>query len=265
MSKLKKIFSKLGKHHLSREETMDNEATMKLQDIGIKGKVFCLSMQRSGTSSVGDFLEQWGLKRAGHQLSRKQQWSRHWYNGNYEAIFSDPVFQQHEVFEDDPFWFPDFYKFIHHRVPDSRFILLYRDSDAWFKSMIRHSNGFSLGQTDIHAKIYRREDELIWLEKNIPGFKGTIPKSMTLFDKASHYKSTYERHIVEIEKFFHANQGSALFMSELSDVTIWSRLKEWLVLPEKDGVSMNVHSHKARSEFTNANLLQTIKQVAGQP
>src|SRR5690606_2848166 len=66
---------------------LGKEETMNLADIGIKGKVFCLSMQRSGTSSVGDFFEQWGLTRMGHQLSRKNQWSRHWYNGNYEAIF----------------------------------------------------------------------------------------------------------------------------------------------------------------------------------
>lgn len=233
---------------------MNNKAIV-LEDIGIKGKIFCISMQRSGTSSVGDFLEQWGLKRIGHQLSRKQGWSNYWYNGNYEAIFSDPTFQQYEVFEDDPFWCPDFYKYVYHRVPDSRFILLYRDSDAWFKSMIRHSKGFSIGQTNMHAKIYRREDDLMWLENNIPGFKGTMPQAMTLFDKASHYKSTYERHTHEVKKFFHATQSNALFMSELSDITTWSRLKEWLVLPEKDGVSMNVHTHKAQGEFNKKSLL----------
>ena len=231
--------------------------TLRLADIGIKGKIFCLSMQRSGTSSVGDFLQQWGLKRAGHQLSRKQQWSINWYNGNFESIFSDPEFQQHEIFEDDPFWCPEFYKYVYHRVPGSKFVLLCRDPDAWFKSMIRHSYGFTLGHTEMHAKIYRREDELAWLENNIPGFRAASPKAMVLYDKAAHYKATYVRHIAEVKKFFLANDKDALFVADLTDATTWPRLKEWLALPEKKEVSLSVHAHKARGEFTRADLLRT--------
>jgi hypothetical protein len=253
MEKLAKIFSKLSKGG----KVMGKDATMNLADIGIKGKVFCLSMQRSGTSSVGDFLQQWGLKRAGHPLSSQQQWSRHWYDGNYERIFSDPVYEQHEVYEDDPFWFPDFYKYVYHRVPDSRFVLLYRDSDSWFKSMVRHSHGFSIGRTDIHAKIYRREDELRWLEKNIPDFKGSAPKAMVLYDKAPHYKAIYERHIAEIADFFRGPRANSLFMSKLSEPDTWPKMKEWLGLPEKEGVKMSSHAHKAKTEFTKANLLKT--------
>ncbi len=229
---------------------------MQLADIGIKGKIFCLSMQRSGTSSVGDFLSQWGLKRAGHPLSNKQNWTRHWFNGNFEAIFNDPNFTEHEIFEDDPFWCPEFYKVVFHRIPDSKFILLTRDSDSWFKSMIRHSFGYTLGQTNIHAKIYRREDDLAWLEKNIPDYRVGEAQAMTLFDKAAHYKAAYERHILEVKKFFAENNRDALFVSELSDKTTWHRLKEWLKMPEIQGVSMFVHTHKARGEFTKAQLLK---------
>lgn len=257
MSKLTKVFSKLGIGGKAGDQVMSKDATMTLADIGIQGKVFCLSMQRSGTSSVGDFLEQWGLKRMGHQLSRRNQWSRHWYNGDYEGIFSSETFREHEVYEDDPFWFPDFYKYVYHRVPDSRFILLYRDADSWFKSMVRHSNGFSIGYTDIHAKIYRREDELRWLEKNIPDFKGSTPRAMVLYDKAAHYKAAYERHIAEVESFFAGPRAKALFMSKLTDPETWPGMKAWLGLPEKEGVRMNVHTHRAKAEFTRANLLKT--------
>lgn len=229
---------------------------MTLADLGIEGKIFCLSMQRSGTSSVGDFLEQWGLKRMGHQLSRANDWSRHWYNGNYEAIFSSELFREHEVYEDDPFWFPDFFKCVYHRVPDSRFILLYRDSDSWFKSMVRHSYGFTLGQTEIHAKIYRREEELQWLARNIPDFKARMPKLMVLYDKAAHYKAAYERHIAEIEAFFVGPRASSVYMAKLGDPDAWPGMKEWLGLPDKEGVKMEVHTHKAKFEFTRAHLLK---------
>jgi len=243
---------------LEKEKKINTEA-LRLQDIGVTGKIFCLSMQRSGTSSVGDFLEQWGFKRAGHPMSRSQGWTRNWFNGDFEAIFNDPVFQEHEVFEDDPFWCPEFYKVIYHRVPGSRFVLLTRDADAWFKSMVRHSNGFSMGQTDIHAKIYRREDELLWLEKNIPGFRGEVPRVMTLYDKSGLYKAVYERHNTEVQRFFAGGRSGALFCSSLTDKTTWPGLKEWLRLPDKSGVRLDVHTHKARGEFTHVNLLQTAK------
>lgn len=260
MGGLNRLISKLSGGGKVGKKMMSKDETLKLADIGVTGKIFCLSMQRSGTSSVGDFLEQWGLKRSGHQLSRQLNWSRHWYDGNFEAIFSDPSFQAHEVYEDDPFWMPDFYKYVYHRVPDSRFILLYRDSDSWFKSMVRHSNGFSIGRADIHAKVYRREDELRWLEKNIPGFDGSAPKAMVLYDKATQYKAAYERHLAEVEQFFSGPRAKYLFMAKLTEPETLSKMKEWLALPEKEGVRMNVHAHKAKTEFTRANLLRNAAE-----
>lgn len=235
---------------------MSDGATVKSAGIGIKGKIFCLSMQRSGTSSVGDFLAQWEYKRAGHPLSRSKNWTRHWLNGNYDAIFADPSFSDHDVFEDDPWWCPDFFKYVFHKVPDSRFILLTRDSDAWFKSMISHSKGYSLGLTDIHAKIYRREDDLLWLQKNIKNFNAAAPQAMTLFDKASHNKSVYERHTNEVQAFFDKFAPNALFTGQLNNPNIWGEIAAWLQLPESDGIKMNIHVHKTRREFTKDDLLR---------
>lgn len=263
METIKRMMAKLAGGVNTNSATVDKEETMKLAEIGIKGKVFCLSMQRSGTTSVGDFLEQWGLKRMGHQQSWRNQWSRLWLNGDYEGILSSELFKENEIYEDDPFWFPDFYKYLYHRVPDSRFILLYRDSDSWFKSMIRHTNGFNLGRADIHAKVYRREDDLRWLEDNIPEFNASAPKSLVLYDKAAHYKAHYERHNIEVKKFFSGTREHALFMAKLSDPETWSKMKEWLGLPEKEGVRMLPHAHKARSEFTRANLLQMKPKKPG--
>jgi hypothetical protein len=262
MESLGSIARKLGVL-APRRRKMEKDESMELADLGVKGKVFCLSMQRSGTSSVGDFLEQWGLKRIGHQLSRENGWSRHWFNGNFEGIFSSKTFEEHEVYEDDPFWFPDFYKFIYHRVPDSRFILLYRDSDSWFKSMVRHSNGYTLGQTDIHAKIYRREDDLRWLEGNIAEFAGGAPRAMVLYDKAAEYKAIYERHIAEVHAFFAGPRAASLYTAKLGAPDVWPGIKQWLGLPEKEGVLMDVHTHKAKWEFTRSHLLKTKNETGG--
>lgn len=80
---------------------------------------------------------------------------------------------------------------------------------------------------------------------------------MVLCDKAVHYKATYVRHIAEVKKFFFANDKDALFVADLTDATIWPRLKEWLALPEKKEVSLSVHAHKARGQFTRVDLLRT--------
>ena len=84
-----------------------------LKEVGIEGKVFCVSMQRSGTSSVGDFLEQFGLIRIGSPASNKKRWPNYWLAGDYNSIFSDDDFKSADVFEDDPWWFPEFYKYIY--------------------------------------------------------------------------------------------------------------------------------------------------------
>lgn len=239
-----------------KEEVSNNKPSLNLNELNIEGKIFCISMQRSGTTSVGNFLEQW-LKHASQPLARERLWARHWFQGNYEGIFSDPVFADHDVFEDSPFWYPDFYKFIYHRVPSSKFILLYRDTDSWFKSMIRHSKGFSLGRADIHAKVYRREEELRWLEKNIPGFEGGPAKALTLYDKAGHYKAAYERHTEEVQRFFEANDPEALFCAPLNDDGVWQNLASWLGLPEREGATLHSHSHRAKGELTRDQLLRS--------
>lgn len=137
-----------------------------------------------------------------------------------------------------------------------KFILLTRDSDAWFKSMINHSSGYTLGFTDIHAKIYRREDDLLWLQKNIKDFNEATPQAMTLFDKASQYKSVYERHTNSVKNFFDEFAPNALFLAQLNSPNVWSELAEWLALPKLDEIKLAAHTHKNHKEFTKDDLLR---------
>jgi hypothetical protein len=226
-----------------------------LGDLGIKGKIFCVSMQRTGTSSVGDFLEQYGLRRAGSPISNQRGWPVQWLNGNYSAILNDDIFKQTDVFEDDPWWFPEFYKYLYHSVPGSRFILLDRDSDAWFKSMIRHSNGFSIGLTELHSKLYRRENELYWLQENIKQFNGKGRQELVLYDKPQHYISIYERHNREVREYFSRVDAQSLFYGRLENKDKWYELAEWLRVPVTGSMVSNIHVHKSKGEFTQEHLL----------
>lgn len=218
-----------------------------LADLGISGKIFCLSMQRSGTTSVGDFLAQWGLHRVGYPASRDGSWTRRWHLGDFESIFADPAFIEGEVFEDDPWWLPDFYRQLFHRFPGSRFILLSRDPDDWFASMIRHSGGHNPGHTDIHARIYRREDELDWLSRHVEGFDPRKTNLLSIFDKPDHYKAVYRRHTREVEAFFAAQAPQALFRGDLTDPAVWTVLRDWLGLPARADLALQAHAHRAAS------------------
>lgn len=212
-------------------------------------------MQRNGTSSVGDFLEQWGVKRIGSPQSNRNRWPLHWLEGDFESIFSHADFKEAVVFEDDPWWFPEFYRVLYHRFPESHFILLERDSDAWFRSLIRHSNGYSVGRTELHAKLYRREDDHHWLKQHIPEYGNKRSQEMVLYDKAQHYISVYERHNREVKAFFAERAPERLFNADLDEKELWQRLADWLQLPPVDGASFGVHAHKAKGQFTAAHLL----------
>lgn len=166
--------------------------------------LFCISMQRSGTTTVGDWLESHGLVRAGHPTSARLRWTLHWFRGEYEAIFDSPEFQAADVFEDDPWWCPDFYKLLAHRFPNARFILLTRHVNAWFDSLCHHSGGRNPGPTALHARIYRREHDLQALLQHQPHTDPLQPGLLSILHHEAHYKSIYLRHNAESKQFFAA-------------------------------------------------------------
>jgi len=224
----------------------------------MKDKIFCISMQRTGTSSIGDFFESNGLRRVGHQLSDQLLWSRKWFEGDYESIFSDEKFINAEILEDDPFWYPDFFKVIFHRFPEAKFVFLYRDSDSWFKSMITHSNGHSLGMTDVHSKIYSREADLFWLRNNIEDYNEKRRQGMVLYDKAEHYKMIYEVYKSNVVNFFKDKNAKRYFISDLKSPTLWKDLADWSDI-EIDDSNDVFHAHKTKRNMKQADLLAPRK------
>lgn len=72
------------------------------------GRVFCLSLQRTGSTSVGRFFRDFGWRCAGWPKDEANGWSSAWYRGDFEAIFTSDDFRRAEAFEDSPWWLPDF-------------------------------------------------------------------------------------------------------------------------------------------------------------
>lgn len=179
-------------------------------------RLFCLSMQRSGTTSVGDWLEAHGLVRAGYPTSARLDWTKLWMRGAHEAIFQSPEFQGAEILEDDPWWCPDYYQFLATRFPDARFILLTRDPDDWFESLCHHSGGLNPGWSDIHARIYDREDDLRTVLASREGIGPSHTGLLSIADHKTHYQTVYQRHNQNVREFF-AGMPQRLFFGRLED------------------------------------------------
>ncbi len=203
---------KLSAHHVQELKRHQR------QPLGLRPRrsdpLFCISMQRSGTTTVGDWLESHGLERAGYPTSSRLGWTMHWMQGEHEAIFGSPEFQSAEIFEDDPWWCPDFYKVLAERFPTARFILLTRDVDHWFDSLCHHGSGLNPGPTKVHATIYKREHHVQDLIDKDQHCDPMQPGLLSILDYEAHYKSVYIQHTQSVREFFSANPGR-LFIGPL--------------------------------------------------
>ena len=209
-------------------------------------RVFCISMQRCGTTSVGDFFHHFGYPVSRSSHSRKNRWTRSWYIGDYDSIFKSEDFRSFQVFEDDPWWLPEFYKILFHKFPNSKFILFTRDSESWFKSMVSHSNGQTLGNTKLHCKIYRRETEFynkFELDSSITTIIDKNDNLLSLLEHKNHYIDIFETRNKEIINFFEKHDASRLIHCDLNDDNKWNKIGDFfdIVIPK----GFNVHSNKS--------------------
>jgi hypothetical protein len=204
-------------------------------------------MQRSATTSVGEFFMHFGYKVATWYVAGPNKWDFHWYNGDYERIFSSADFKKHQVFEDAPWWLPGFYKVLYHRFPDSKFVLLTRDSQSWFESMKKHSGGKTLGNTRRHCKVYLREKEFYDRLDNDRSFKPAewqIDNLLSLEGMDEQYKTIYDIHNRQVVEFFTKVSPKSLFTGELEDPEKWQKMGKFFGLKVPPG--FEVHANKSK-------------------
>jgi hypothetical protein len=196
-------------------------------------RVFCLSMQRSGTTSVGKALRDFGYAWAGWPADERNNWSAAWYRGDFESIFASGDFRHANAFEDSPWFVPDFYKVLFHRFRNARFVMFTREPEAWLRSMISHSRGDIIGFARIHCKVYRRELEYFDLVRRgivDPVAENTLftPKTMKIADCPDHYMAMYRLHTLEVQEFFNEHNPAALHVGALDDPDKWQKLGAFL-------------------------------------
>jgi hypothetical protein len=202
-------------------------------------------MQRTGTTSVVIFLKDHGYRVAKYgQHSR--DWSGLWFKGDYEAIFRSLKFRSFQAFEDNPWWYPDFYRVLHCRFPDAKFILMFRDSNKWFDSMINHKVIKTLTNNYEHSKIYRKLD--LYYDKcdSDPDFIPEVYNADNLIPfegMRHHYIKVYEEYNREVLEYFKKYAPDKLFVSSLTDKNKWQNLGKFLGI----NVNKEYNSHANKS------------------
>lgn len=214
--------------------------------INNRPKIFCISFQRTGTTSTGQFFKDHGFKVATWNVSRNNEWTIKWFKGDYESILKSADFNKNQVFEDDPWWLFDFYKVLLNRFPSSKFILLERDSVKWFDSMVSHSKGLTLGNTHIHAIIYNREQEFYNLKEGLENrYTGNLDNLLPIGeDQREHYMQIYKNKNREVKAFFRIHDPSRLFNEQLEDKQLWQKMGEFFNV--KVSSDYSVHSNKSK-------------------
>lgn len=215
-----------------------------------RSRIFCISMQKTGTTSVGDFFEYFGYPVARWHDSDRLSWSNLWFEGNFEKIFSSIEFQSFQVFEDNPWWFPEFYKVLYHRFPNAKFILFTRDPDEWFRSMKASFHGDSNDVFKIHAKIYRREKQFYEIVDNHQGGSPiTWQQEFSLEGMRPHYKMIYETRNREVLDFFKRFDPDSLLHCELNDENKWMKIGNFIGIDVPK--NFKIHSNKTHVRVTD--------------
>lgn len=214
-----------------------------------KSKIFCISLQRTGTTSTGRFFKDFGYSVATYWVSKENSWTMSYFNGDLETIFRSKDFIYSKVFEDDPWWVGDFYKLLYHRFPKSKFILLERDADKWFNSMVSHSNGRTLGITHIHSTQYQRLKEfheVVGVGQN-NAYTGIIDNALPLGEAhREHYTSFYKIRNEEVKLFFHHHDGGRLFNARLEDEELWLKMGRFFNIDVQPGYNIHLNQTKEK-------------------
>lgn len=113
-------------------------------------KIVGVGLNKTGTTTLGVCLHQWGLKHLSFSTSGFQLYREH----NFEEIWR--IVDRYDSFEDWP-W-PLMYREMDQQYPGSRFILTTRQSsEKWFDSLCKHSERSENRKSEFRIHIYGYE------------------------------------------------------------------------------------------------------------
>lgn len=219
----------------------------------MKYKIFYIGFQRVGTKSFGMFMELNGFQVASWGESCHNKWNEMFYDGNINKILRSKPFENYEVFEDSPWYQPALVKYIYHEIPNSKFILLTRPAEDWFKSMTTHSAGLNLGDIKNHCENYDRLDDYYWILNNL-NEKNEF--KISLYDKPYHYMNVYRKKTLDIKLFFEEkkDKNQRVFLGNLYEKNIYEKIAEFLNIDNPIFLKKKKHKSKINPKKVILNL-----------
>ncbi|MEK6334559.1 MAG: sulfotransferase [Acidobacteriota bacterium] len=208
-------------------------------------KVFCIGFPKTGTTSLGQALEDLGFRlgdqRQGELLLQA------YVARNFKAIVEFCLTA--DAFQDAPFCFPFTYIALEQSFPNAKFVLSVRDNaDQWYRSLVRfHGNLFSGGRVPV-------KDDLVKASYCYPGY---VWEAMRLVwntpEDDIYYKPTmvsyYDRHNSDVRDYFRFK--SNILEVNLSDKRAYQRFCDFLA---KKPVAKNFPWLNASSPLTEDNV-----------
>jgi len=152
----------------------------RLTEHGIIVKVVGVGLNKTGTTTLGMCLRQWGFNHISFSENAFELWRSHEYDKLLAWV------EKYDSFEDWP-W-PLVFREIDRKFPDTKFILTRRkNAGTWYRSLCKHAE--RTGPTRFRKYIYGHE--------------------MPHRHERDHI-DFYERHLAAVRSFFHRRPGKLL-------------------------------------------------------
>lgn len=194
-------------------------------------KVFCIGRNKTGTTSMAEFLAQNGFAVA--PQTPAELMIDDWYAGRFEPIIR---FAQAagDAFQDIPFSLPGTWIALHQAFPDSRFILTVRDSaEDWYRSL-----------TSFHAKLFGNgripsKEDLMRAEYNGKGWMWKVNRMVYNTPEDDPYNremliAHYTKYNQDVVDYFSKHPGKLLVVN-LSERDAAERIARFLELTHPVG------------------------------
>jgi hypothetical protein len=188
-----------------------------------KPKIFCVGMNKTGTTSLQKAFLNFGFK-VGDQ-KRAERLLVNYAQGDFKTIIR--YCKTAQAFQDFPFSYPETFKYLASEFPDSKFILSIRDdADQWYNSLVK-----------FHMKVYGngKKPTINDLTNATYAYKGWAWESFKLllgtdeindpYDK-SKLISIYQNHNKSVIDYF--SNSDRLLVINLADARAYQKFSEFL-------------------------------------
>ncbi len=190
-----------------------------------KQKIFCIGLNKTGTTSLGLFFENVEYKvakqREGELLLKP------YINRDFKDITKYVIKSKYNVFQDIPFSLPLTFPHLDDSIPNSKFILTVRNnSEDWYNSILKfHSDFYNKGFKPTY-------ESLVNSKYMYKGWSWDIMNEVYIKDKNNLYNkkefiAVYDNHINSVLNYF-KNKPESLIVINLSKDEDFERLCQFL-------------------------------------